>query len=69
MKQEVLISTVHNMDNVVETFLNPAENLVSELIYSFKGQMHVTQMDLDTYLNKDSGYKGVSQEIINALNR
>lgn len=65
MEQEVLISTIHNIDNVVEVYLNPIDNLVSELVHLSKGHTHISQIDIETYLNKDFGYKGVEQELLN----
>lgn len=67
MNQEVLISTVHNEDNVVEVYLNPIDRIVSELIFSIRDKTQVFQTDLDSYLDKDSGYKGVDIQIINFL--
>lgn len=67
MNQDVLISTIHNEDNVVEVYVNTKQHIVSELVFPVKGDAVVCQTDLSSYIDKGLGYKGVSERIVDFM--
>lgn len=68
-KQEIIISTIHYENSVVEIYLNESESLISELRYLSNNRVNIFQFTLEDYLNKhnssiliDSKIKSILQE-------
>lgn len=62
-EQEILISTKHFQDSVVEIYLNQKKNLITELIHLSNHRVNVYQYDADKYLKESRKLSGINQKI------
>lgn len=47
--QEVLLTTIHNQDSVVEVYLNNQKNIITELFHLTDQKVQLYQYDFDKY--------------------
>jgi len=55
--QEVLLTTIHNQDSVVEVFLNDDRKIITELFHLSGLRVKVYQYELDKYMERPGTFK------------
>ena len=55
-KQEILLTTIHNQDNVVEVYLNDAEQLITEMIHLSNHRVKLYQFEVSQYKKRPELY-------------
>jgi hypothetical protein len=65
--QYILLATIHNIENVVEVYLNKTENLISELIYFSDNRTKVYQFEFDKYIKESSHFRKIDEKITDLL--
>lgn len=48
-KQEILLTTIHNQDHVVEVYLNDAEQRITEMIHLSNHRVKLYQFEVAQY--------------------
>lgn len=68
LTQDLLVSTIHNLDEVIETYFNVDQNIISEIQYKSNNRVLVYQHELELYLKEKSGSKNIRQIISEITN-
>ncbi len=55
--QEVLLTTIHNQNNVVEVYLNKQNETISELHHLSNHRVKVYEYKLEEYKQKTNAYR------------
>ena len=66
--QDILLNTIHNLENVTEVYFNGIRNIVTEIMYLSNSKVYVYQYELDSYLKKIGSYSRFKQTIENINN-
>lgn len=65
--QDCLITTVHNIENVIEVYLNPNNKLVTELMHLSDNRIKVYQYELAKYLEQRATIKDIKPKLKSLL--
>lgn len=63
-QQDILVTTVHEQESVLEVYLNKDQDLVTELKYLSNNRVRVYQYPTDTYLSQTIKTKGVEEKLM-----
>lgn len=68
-EQEELVATVHQIDKVIEVYLNKSKRMVTELSYQSNQKVHVYQHNADDYLEQTIGITSLKEEVASSLRK
>lgn len=61
--QEILITTIHNQEDVMEIYFNEKMQLVTELVYKSNNRASIYQHTVALYLKQHKNFNGVEKKI------
>ena len=65
--QDVLLTTNHDLDSVVEVYFNENKNVITELKYLSNDRVRIYQYELDSYLTQARKINGVEEKLTEIL--
>lgn len=66
-KQDILLATVHNLEDVTEVYLNKNQNFILELIHHKDGRMAIYEYEFNNYIMQSGNLKSLDNQIAELL--
>ncbi len=63
-QQDILITTVHEQESVLEVYLSKGQDLVTELKYLSNNRLSVYQYPLEDYMSQTIKARGVEEKLM-----